>query len=500
MHKNRLFWGCIFVVFLCFCSLSAAAQVLIDREYVIGIGDQMDIRIWGIPELSGTVAVRSDGKITMPRLGDVQAAGLKISRLKNFLEGKEEGKETIGKYVKDPSITITLTRSANNIRITFGGVISQVLEVPRQTMVMQVLKQLIPQLPVSPPPKLAEIKIIGSDGEEFLINWPELQSGQDPQLNIRLEWGDTIYIPSEVLPTPTPVPETRPSLPPAVNYTEEEIQALLENYPDKRDAVLSAAVQLEDGSYSFDREKMTDEQLKAIGEEVLDILFKISSAPPRDFTDITLVGINVNLAVDNAVEAYLAIPNPQPDQLPFIQRFREGDLIEKGETEEKNSYLEEIQDNNRQVILRKGNQFQMLPLLSPFSHVKLSGILILGDTRKAFFSELSKMESKKPVRRSFQEGEEIEKDILLAKISDRWVLLEKGQDIQLVFLRDSLNRIPPQPEPAPPAGQIEPFFEMEAPQTAPGMSLPTEALKRALPEPVRALDTFSKMFFATPIF
>ena len=93
----------------------------------------LNILVWGVPELSSQVTVRSDRKITIPFLGDVSAVGLKISSLRKFLAGEEKGKENLAKYVKDPKITITLLKSSGKIQITMSGVLSQMGEVPRQT-------------------------------------------------------------------------------------------------------------------------------------------------------------------------------------------------------------------------------------------------------------------------------------------------------------------------------------------------------------------------------
>ena len=131
---------------------------------------------------------------------------------------------------------------------------------------------------------------------------------------------------------------------------------------------------------------MTDEQQFAIGEEVLQILFGRSHLLPQKFTNITLAGINVNLAVDGTMEAYLAFPHPDPQEPPFIQRFQEGELVEKGENGKEDIYLEKIQEWDKQVILRQGQSLQILSLSPSFSNAKLSGIVnIAGNQKSVFF-------------------------------------------------------------------------------------------------------------------
>lgn len=452
MKKN--FWGqvCLASIFVFLSAHPAFAQIGDVREYVIGIGDQFSINVWGIPELSSQVGVRQDGKITMPRLGDIQAAGLKISSLKAYLIGEEEGKETIGKYVKNPNITISLVRPAENIRISIRGAISQILNVPRQTQIGQVLQQLVSQLPSEPPPDVQNILVVSAEGEEFPVNWPELQSGQASYMDVRLEWGDEIRIPAGTLPEPTPT--STPSAPPQVSYSEEELQQLLQEYPEVMEPVMAAASEIDDGVYHFDLAEMSEAQQEALGADIIALLFYGSvDALPEDFTNITLVGISVNLRFDDVLEAYLAFPSLSPESLPVIERFREGDLIEKGSSEGEDIYLEEIRDDEMMVIVRQGETRQNLSLTSSFSEAMLSGIFRLENGTKAVFSNLPERQSRRPRKRMFLEGEKIDDEVKVAKISNQWVMLQKGEEIQVLLLRDSFNR-PVYEAPTPPLDPV----------------------------------------------
>jgi polysaccharide export outer membrane protein len=62
-----------------------ASMVPVDPDYVIGKEDVLSIDVWKEPELTRTVAVRSDGKISFPLIGDVQAAGATPSELQTVL-------------------------------------------------------------------------------------------------------------------------------------------------------------------------------------------------------------------------------------------------------------------------------------------------------------------------------------------------------------------------------------------------------------------------------
>ena len=56
-----------------------------DGDYKIGAEDVLDISVWKNPELSRTVPVRPDGKVSLPLVNDIQAAGLTPSRLRQEL-------------------------------------------------------------------------------------------------------------------------------------------------------------------------------------------------------------------------------------------------------------------------------------------------------------------------------------------------------------------------------------------------------------------------------
>src|ERR1700720_4000757 len=74
-----------------------------DPNYVIGPQDVLDISVWKEPDLSRSVPVRPDGKISMPLLNDVQAAGLTPMQLTTqIMTG-------LRKFVSDPQVTVVVT-------------------------------------------------------------------------------------------------------------------------------------------------------------------------------------------------------------------------------------------------------------------------------------------------------------------------------------------------------------------------------------------------------
>lgn len=75
----------------------------ISKEYRIGVDDTIQINVWKNPELSVSAPVRPDGKISMPLIGDVMAAGLVPEQIANNI------KKQLSEYVRNPNVTVIVT-------------------------------------------------------------------------------------------------------------------------------------------------------------------------------------------------------------------------------------------------------------------------------------------------------------------------------------------------------------------------------------------------------
>jgi polysaccharide export outer membrane protein len=96
-------------------------------EYYIGIGDTVQVSVWRNEELSITVPVRPDGKISTPLVGDVIAAGKTAEIL------AQELKEKLGSYVRNPEVTVIIAQAnsaefLNRVRVT--GAVRSPMSVP----------------------------------------------------------------------------------------------------------------------------------------------------------------------------------------------------------------------------------------------------------------------------------------------------------------------------------------------------------------------------------
>jgi polysaccharide export outer membrane protein len=89
--------------------MSAAA-----KEFIIGPEDVLEIHVWKQPDISATVPVRSDGKISTPLINEIQAAGYTPSQLKDNIT------ERLLKFIDDPTVSVIVTE-INSLKISVSG-------------------------------------------------------------------------------------------------------------------------------------------------------------------------------------------------------------------------------------------------------------------------------------------------------------------------------------------------------------------------------------------
>src|SRR5262245_20361474 len=84
------------------------------EEFIIGPGDVLNIFVWKEPEVSKSVPVRPDGKISLPLVNDLQAMGLTALQLRNMITDKLKG------FIAEPNVTVTIEK-VNSQKVTVMG-------------------------------------------------------------------------------------------------------------------------------------------------------------------------------------------------------------------------------------------------------------------------------------------------------------------------------------------------------------------------------------------
>ena len=172
--------------------LPPAEQGAFDRDdYVIGSSDMLKVMVWKNPDLSVEVPVRPDGKISVPLLNDVQAAGLTTHELKETLT------KSLSEYVTAPDVTVIVSEIRSKVVYVVG-------EVQRPAAVsltndMRALDAIATVGGFTPYASKGSIKILRADKDGKLVtyqfDYKAFLRGQHPESNMRLQPGDTIVVP-----------------------------------------------------------------------------------------------------------------------------------------------------------------------------------------------------------------------------------------------------------------------------------------------------------------
>jgi len=107
---------------------NAGPSVLV-KSYRMAVGDQLQINVWKNAELSLAEPIRPDGKISLPLIGDIMAAGLTPEELAIKIENR------LVDYIKAPNVTIILTNLQGHAflsRIRVTGSVTQNISIPYQ--------------------------------------------------------------------------------------------------------------------------------------------------------------------------------------------------------------------------------------------------------------------------------------------------------------------------------------------------------------------------------
>jgi polysaccharide biosynthesis/export protein len=158
-------------------------------DYVLGSDDQLHITVWNETNLTESVPVRPDGKISLPLINDIQAAGLTPMELRDSIT------EKLKKYFADPRVTVVVT-AMNSRRIFVTGEVTHTGAIPllpNMTMLQALATAGFTQFA-----NLKGIYVLRMEnGRQVKLpfNYREVIKGNHPEQNIFLKPGDTVVVP-----------------------------------------------------------------------------------------------------------------------------------------------------------------------------------------------------------------------------------------------------------------------------------------------------------------
>jgi polysaccharide export outer membrane protein len=168
----------------------AAKPATDDPDFLIGPEDGLRIDVWKEPELTLSVQVRPDGKISLPLLNDVQAAGLTSQGLAASIT------EKLKKYISEPQVTVIVQTILSRRFYIMGEVAKQgAFPMLHGLTVLQALAGAGSFSQFANTKKIYILRNHDGKREKIPFNYKEVIKGGHPEQDIELQPGDTIVVP-----------------------------------------------------------------------------------------------------------------------------------------------------------------------------------------------------------------------------------------------------------------------------------------------------------------
>jgi polysaccharide biosynthesis/export protein len=171
-------------------SAAAPVGVPLSPDYVIGPEDVLGVYVWKEADVSGDVTVRPDGKISIPLLNDIHAAGLTPEQLRQRIT------EAAKKFLEEPTVTVVV-RAINSRKVFVTGQVAKGGPYPLTgpTTVLQLLAQAGGVLEWAAVDRIVVLRNENGRPVSFQFNYKEVSRRKNLEQNILLKPGDTVIVP-----------------------------------------------------------------------------------------------------------------------------------------------------------------------------------------------------------------------------------------------------------------------------------------------------------------
>lgn len=196
-YRLRLASAALLVTVLAACTgmqrdAAPASAALADYNYLIGPLDTLQIMVWRNPDLSTTVPVRPDGKVSVPLVEDLPVLGKNSTQLARDIE------KALGKFIRDPVVTVIVTTFngpyTEQIRVIGEAAKPQALPY-RQKMSLLDVMIAVGGLTDFADGNNASVLRTSDGGKQYRVRLKDLVRGGDVSANIEMKPGDVVIIP-----------------------------------------------------------------------------------------------------------------------------------------------------------------------------------------------------------------------------------------------------------------------------------------------------------------
>jgi len=162
-----------------------------DDSFVIGATDVLAINVWKEPDISRSVPVRSDGKISLPLAGEVQAAGLTPLKLEQDIASKLQS------YISEPEVTV-IVQQINSQKFNILGMVSKPgsYSLTNSSTVLDAIAVAGGFRDFAKQKSIYVLRHNPSGTESRLpFNYKDVVKGKNSDQNVKLQPNDTIVVP-----------------------------------------------------------------------------------------------------------------------------------------------------------------------------------------------------------------------------------------------------------------------------------------------------------------
>jgi polysaccharide export outer membrane protein len=158
--------------------------------YTIGADDVLTVVFWQDKEMSGDVVVRPDGKITLPLINDIQAAGLSPIVLRDRIE------EAASKFLREPNATVVV-KQINSRKVFITGMVAKPggYSLTAPTSVLQLIATAGGLLEYADREHIVVLRTENGKQTSYRFNYKDVAQQKNLQQNVLLQIGDTVLIP-----------------------------------------------------------------------------------------------------------------------------------------------------------------------------------------------------------------------------------------------------------------------------------------------------------------
>jgi polysaccharide export outer membrane protein len=168
----------------------------VSAPYLIGAGDTLSITVWRNPELSVSLPVRPDGKITIPLAEDMQASGKTATQLAREIE------KALARYIQTPVVSVMVTGFvglySQQVRVIGEAAKPQALAYRENMSLLDVMAAVGGITDFADGDRASILRTVDGKSQQFGVRLTSLLKRGDLSANVQMRPGDVLVIPQSL--------------------------------------------------------------------------------------------------------------------------------------------------------------------------------------------------------------------------------------------------------------------------------------------------------------